>query len=324
MDRTPGSAPLAPRVSVIMAVYNGARYLQEAIESILSQTFVDFEFIIIDDGSTDPSLEIIKGYSDQRIVILENAVNRGLPYCLNLGIQNARGKYIARHDADDISHPDRLARQVQFLENNPQVGVVACKTQWIDRHGQHILFWEQPTTNPEIQETLLRYCCVIHGSTMSRLEAMRTVGRYNISMRTGQDYDLWLRIAEHYEIACVPEVLYQHRRHAEMVSVTRNQEQSQWAQQAVLEAVGRRIDAGFERLGLRKKRTLERWPMLERQEAATRFVWWSAGSRWISKSTALKLLVIAFLLDPLSPEIRRYASGILSRKMKKVKEPETL
>ena len=117
---------MKPLISVVMSVYNGEKYLKRSIDSILNQTFKDFEFIIINDGSTDKSLEIIKSYDDDRIVLIDQE-NKGLTKSLNIGIKTASGKYIARQDADDVSLPDRLKKQVDFLEVREDVVLLGCR-----------------------------------------------------------------------------------------------------------------------------------------------------------------------------------------------------
>ena len=125
-----------PKVSVIMSVYNGLPYLREAIDSILQQTYEDFEFLIIDDGSVDGSRDAVLSYDDPRMELLANETNRGLPASLNRGIATARGKYIARQDADDISMPDRLQQQVHWLDTNDSTGVVGTWTVEMDVYGR--------------------------------------------------------------------------------------------------------------------------------------------------------------------------------------------
>ncbi len=127
-----------PKVSVIMSVYNGDKYLREAIESILNQTFTDFEFIIVNDGSTDNSLEIIESYDDERIKTINNKKNIGLTKSLNKALKFAKGKYIARQDADDVSLPNRFEKQVEYLDSHPEVALVGTSVYLIDENGKII------------------------------------------------------------------------------------------------------------------------------------------------------------------------------------------
>src|SRR5690606_37374672 len=124
-----------PRVTVLLAVHNGERYIQEAIDSILAQTFGDFELLIVNDGSTDATRDLVLSYSDDRIRLVDNDHNIGLPKSLNRGLRLAKGRYIARLDADDISEPDRLAAQVSFLQANPDVAMVGSWYRKIDGEG---------------------------------------------------------------------------------------------------------------------------------------------------------------------------------------------
>lgn len=197
-----------PKVSVVMSVYNCERFLGEAIESILNQTFKDFEFIIINDGSTDSSGEIIKSYKDTRIVFLEQE-NKGLTASLNRGIEIAKGEYIARMDADDISHLERLDKQVRFLDENLEYALVGTWVQEIDEYGKLIKLWKMGGTDKEIKQVLPRYNCFVHGSTMFKKKCFEMGGGYRASMRQfTEDYDLWLRISERFKVANIGEILY--------------------------------------------------------------------------------------------------------------------
>ena len=303
-----------PKVSVIMAVYNGARYLRQAIDSITVQTFEDFEFVIINDASADDTAKILASCDDPRIIVLENETNLGLAASLNRGLHAARAEYIARQDADDVSHRERLANQVAFLDALPQVGVVGTTTEWIDREGSTIRVWRQPMDNPGIQETLLRYCCLIHGSTMYRRQAIHELRGYDEGMRTAQDYDLWLRMAERWDMASLPQVLYRYRWHPNMASARRGPQQERNAEMALDRAIQRRQGYAQCVLVSHPEDMPVRMGEMSRRRLAQRYLWWSAGARAISRSTALQFLLIALLLNPTLPEIRRYVRGIFWRK----------
>jgi len=210
-----------PKVTVLMPVYNGERYLHEAIESVLMQTFTDFEFLIIDDASTDRSVEIIKSYNDPRIRLVHNEKNLKLISTLNKGIDLADGKYIARMDCDDISLPQRLAKQVAFLEVHSSCAVVATKIVQIDTNGGTIGFWKgdrKATTSTEICNRLPLICCVSHPSAMIR-KSIISKYRYNPRQRYAEDYDLWLRLcSDGHEIAKIDEFLLKYRVHQEQVT----------------------------------------------------------------------------------------------------------
>jgi glycosyltransferase involved in cell wall biosynthesis len=209
-----------PLVSVVMPVYNGEQYLQDAIESILRQTFSDFEYIIVDDGSTDKSLALIKAYQDRRIRLIRNECNQGVTISLNIGLAMSRGKYIARMDADEISFPERFAKQVAFLNAHPDVGVLGANVQLIDPHGSPSDVWRYPVAHCAILWALHFLNPFAHPATMLRKEVVNQVGGYN-SKRTephAEDYELWVHISGITRFANLDEVLLYHRIHTENYS----------------------------------------------------------------------------------------------------------
>ncbi|TWT67620.1 putative glycosyltransferase EpsE [Posidoniimonas polymericola] len=202
-----------PRVSVLMAAYNATPYLPQAVESILGQTFTDFEFIIVDDGSTDDTPAYLQSLSDPRVRVVSQA-NTGLAVALNVGLENCRGEYVARMDADDISLPERLGRQVRFLDEQPAVGCVGCQTaQFGDAKiggGLHM-----PTTHRDICRALDEgRHALVHPSIMARTELVRRVGGYWSMRLVSEDHDLFMRLSEAAEMANVGPVLFQYRVHA--------------------------------------------------------------------------------------------------------------
>lgn len=199
----------SPKVSVIMPVYNAQNYLNEAIDSILSQTFTDFEFIIIDDGSTDNSLPIIKSYTDPRILLIRNETNLKLITSLNKGINLSRGTYIARMDADDVSLPERLARQVDFMDQHPDIAV--CGT-WVELFGScKQTFWQFADDPATAKCVLLFGCCVAHPSAILRRSVLEFGFRYSPLYSHAEDYGLWVQIATKYKITNLPQVLLKYR-----------------------------------------------------------------------------------------------------------------
>ncbi|NJO03533.1 MAG: glycosyltransferase, partial [Bacteroidia bacterium] len=189
--------PPPPQVSVIMPVYNARKYLKESIESILNQTFIDFEFIIIEDGSTDNSPEIIRRYTDARIRLISNAKNQGIVRSLNQGLRLAQGKYLARMDADDISLPERFARQVKYLEENPEVDLLATYIQLINEDGRDKGVWvadQETLSYSSIRKKLPEGNCLAHPSMMFRASTIRKF-RYVRFDYPAEDYGLWLRVA---------------------------------------------------------------------------------------------------------------------------------
>ncbi|RLA87462.1 MAG: hypothetical protein DRG40_00235 [Deltaproteobacteria bacterium] len=212
-----------PKVSVLMSVYNGERYLREAIESILNQTFTDFEFIIIDDGSTDSTPKILTSYAskDNRIRLIRIEKNLGIAAALNKGLEVASGKYIARMDADDISLPNRLSMQLDYMEKNSSCSVVATRIALIDNKGNIIGYWREDiktTQYYEIRNFLPRKNCIAHPTVMIKT-AIAKKYTYNENQPYAQDYDLWLRLCSNGErIEKINEVLLYHRIHP--ISVT--------------------------------------------------------------------------------------------------------
>jgi glycosyltransferase involved in cell wall biosynthesis len=201
-----------------MPVFNGERYLREAIDSILAQTFHDFEFLIINDASTDGSVEIINSYSDPRIRLVHNETNLGRCATPNKGLDLAKGEYLARMDCDDTCLPTRLEKQVNFLNANPDVGV--CGT-WIKLFMGTDLIIKYPLTHEEIK------CHMILGSQLAGASAMFRKGvflahhlYYDVNFKLAEDYELWTRCAFATRLANIPEILYEYRWHTEQISQT--------------------------------------------------------------------------------------------------------
>jgi|GEM_PF-117917 len=232
---------MSPRVSVVMAVYNGVEFLGEAIESILSQTFSDFEFLIIDDGSKGTTPVLLSEYTrrDVRIQIHRFADNRGLATALNYGIRQASGEYIARMDADDLSLPERLGVQVTFMDAHPEVGI--CGT-WVELIGDtERQVWEYPRHHAGISAQMLFSNALAHPSVMMRAWVLNQHNlKYDESVRHAQDYELWSRAISRTELANIPHILVQHRRHAQSTGDQYHHEQLQ-----THEIVVRRLLAPF-------------------------------------------------------------------------------
>lgn len=212
----------SPAISVAMSVHDGERFLPAAIESILSQTFGDFEFLIIDDGSRDGSAEIIQRFAaeDQRIVpILQE--NRGLIASLNDMLARARAPIVARMDADDVSLPDRFARQHDFLRDNPDYGVVGAHSYDIDESGRRCLI--PPIEHPITHEQFLSAVdngkpLMCHPAVMYRRDLVLSVGGYHAAFRHCEDLDLWLRLSSITKLGSLPDTLIAYRRYPAQVS----------------------------------------------------------------------------------------------------------
>ena len=216
-------------VTVLMPVYNGGKYLNEAIESILGQIYTDFEFLIIDDGSTDNSSQIIKSYSDPRIRILDNEKNLGLAHTLNRGIASARGKYIARMDCDDIALPSRLGKQVSYMDAHPGVGVCGSWIRVINTLQNRV--WAPPVDSESIKCKLLFGSPFAHSSVMIRRDAFLNLGlKYDPLYPHAEDYQLWVNAAVCLSLANIPEILLFYRNHRNQVGRVHQQEQLSSAQ----------------------------------------------------------------------------------------------
>ena len=201
-----------PKVTVLMSVYNGERYLTEAVDSILAQTFTDFEFLIIDDASTDRTPEILRSYEDPRIRIITNEENLGLTKSLNRGLALARGEYIARMDADDISYIERLDKQIKYLEEHPDVGLVGSSFEIIDESGNIVsrnIY--KNFTNNKIYYALIFNNCIAHSSVMYRRDLVINIEGYNERLTRTQDFDLWSKISKKSKIEVINEVLLKWR-----------------------------------------------------------------------------------------------------------------
>lgn len=205
----PGIKMKKPKVTVLMSVYNGELYVRQAIDSIVNQTLTDFEFIIIDDCSSDGTSEIIKSYRDKRIHAVQHTINMGLTKSLNEGIHLSKGIYIARMDADDISLPERLQKQTEFMDNNRDIGVCGS---WIKIIRTKSEIWKPPKDDAEICSFMLFYNAIYHPTAIIRRDVLIKHNLfYDESFRYGQDYDFWMRISKYSRLANIAKVLV-HRR----------------------------------------------------------------------------------------------------------------
>lgn len=209
-------------ISVLMGVHNEETHLKKAIDSVLNQTYENFEFIIVDDASADSSADIVRSYDDSRITLLENETNCGLTHSLNKALEHATGQYVARQDADDVSEPNRFERQIQFLERNEEVAVVGTGTTLIDGDGQAI-DTRVGYCNPSFED-FMRKGHFIHGSIMGRQSVFEAVGGYDEFFRYAQDQELWLRLTRDHKLANIPDPLYRHRIHDDGVYFSRKEE----------------------------------------------------------------------------------------------------
>lgn len=232
-----------PLVTVLMPVYNGENYLREAIDSILYQTYINFELLIINDGSNDSSEEIILGYEDSRIVYVKNEQNIKLIATLNKGLEIAKGKYIARMDADDVSILSRLDKQVRFLEENPTIGLLGSAFEIIGKESKTFY----PTADHEIRFSLLFLNTFLHSSVLFRKELCVANNLYfDNKYIHGEDYKLWTELMFKTNVSNLDEILVKYRVHENQISQVHSKEQieiTQKIQKEYLETAGFELTA---------------------------------------------------------------------------------
>jgi glycosyltransferase involved in cell wall biosynthesis len=234
-----------PKISVVMSVYNGEEYVWDAIESTLNQTYGNFAFIIINDGSNDGTFDILMKCleQDNRIVVI-NQENIGLTKSLNralriIQIVSKHIKYIARIDADDIWCKEKLQKQVRFFEKNCHIGLVGSMYEEIDRNGnivcaQKVCFIE---ADKDIRNNIFRFNPFFHSSVMFRQKILNTIGVYNEEFQYAQDYEYWIRIMSKYKVANLSECLASRRYTKNMISISKEKSQRYYAVKAKLLAI---------------------------------------------------------------------------------------
>jgi glycosyltransferase involved in cell wall biosynthesis len=200
---------------VLMPAYNATAFLDEAIRSILEQTFTDFDLLVVDDCSTDGTAEMIRSYEDPRVHLMQRSENGGVVSALNVGLDHVKHKYIARMDADDRSVLDRFEKQFNFLQENPDIDMVGAH---LRNFGVEAAEWNYPLTHDEIKAGFLFGNCFPHASLMAKAEVFKDA-RYSKCVPHMEDYELWLRLIEKYRFAILPDRLYEYRRHDEGVTI---------------------------------------------------------------------------------------------------------
>ena len=230
-----------PLVSVVMAVHNGCQFLGESIESILNQSFDDFEFLVVDDGSTDGTSQILHNYAfaDPRLRIYTQK-NLGQTASLNKGWRLARGELVARMDADDLAKPERIKRQVEFLKFHPEVALLGTSFEFMSRDGTRRLPILLPSEDADIKKALPHGNCLAHPTIMMRKFALIETGGYRSAFLHAEDYDLWLRIAERYTLANLADPLLGYRIHPGQISLRHIRQQAVSALAARLAAQRRK------------------------------------------------------------------------------------
>jgi len=236
---------IAPKVSVIMSVYNGGNYLLEAIKSIQSQTFNNFEFLIVNDASTDNTAQILQQIDDPRIRVFANQQNLGLTRSLNKALKHCRGDYIARMDADDVSHPFRLEKQVSFLESHPSHALVGSSYYVINEAGKTISRVDVLIESQQIKSGLEKQNWFGHGSVMMRKSCLESIGGYDEDFIYAQDYDLFLRLSEKFVVGNISEPLYFWRKSLSGISQQKEYEQKYFANWARKKALYRRSSSAI-------------------------------------------------------------------------------
>lgn len=277
-----------------MAVHNAAPWLAQTIESVLQQSFTDFEFLIHDDGSTDASPRILADHAARdRRIILSASENRGLARTLNLLIERARGDYLARMDADDVCKPERFARQVAYLDSHPEVIVLGGQLRFIDHGNRPITEINTPRTHEEIDANNLRGdVSISHPTVMMRRESISRLGGYDTDYPVAQDLELWLRVAEVGRLANLPEVVLDYRVHDHSVSGSKRDLQRDTCRRA--------CEAAWRRRGLTETRFDYRdWRMADTAESRRvfflRYGWqaWNSGYRGTWWYYALRSVALA-------------------------------
>jgi glycosyltransferase involved in cell wall biosynthesis len=246
-----------PRVSVIIPAYNREAYVGASIESVLHQTFADFELLVIDDGSTDRTREVVRTFHDSRLRFLYHERNQGLPRTRNAGIDAARGAYVAFLDSDDVALPTRLAKQVAFLDRHPAHAAIGAWIDWMDDGGRPLgRVKRRPLAAQDVAALRLFRQGIENTASMARTAILRAY-RHDEGFEVSEDFELWARVAAEHAIANLPEVLVRRRAHAQQTSKDRD-EQTRLYRQAIyarqLEALG----IAFEEEDLKRHHLLRR------------------------------------------------------------------
>jgi len=214
-----------PLISVLLSVYNGEKFVAEAVQSLLNQTYRNFELIIVDDGSSDRTAEILNQFTDNRIKRLSNEKNFGLSQSLNRAGEIAQGKYLARMDADDVSLPDRFAKQVAFLEAHDKVGVLGSAAAQINSQGRVISTLLMPTTHALILWRFFFDLAIVHSTVMMRRDLFRLIGGYDVSFIHVEDNELWSRLLSLTQFANLEDVFVKRRLHNDSISSINSNQQ---------------------------------------------------------------------------------------------------
>ena len=311
-ELAPESVSTAPRVSVLLPVFNAAAYIGGAVRSVLAQTWSDFELLVVDDGSSDASLQILQGLArgDSRVRLTSRA-NRGLVATLNELIASARGEYFARMDGDDVAFPQRFARQVEFLDGHPEVVAVGSRALFIDAEGLPLMEVMHHFSHEAIERALMTpELGIIHPSVMMRAAACRAIGGYHADYPHAEDLDFFLRLGELGRLENMREPLLQYRTHPSSVSAKNADAQWRSAKKAVEAALVRRgADPKSVRMTTPIRASAETPAELHRK-----WSWWALDSGHLR--TARKHARLAFLADPLSLSNHKLVACVLRDSLK--------
>jgi len=286
-----------PAISVITPVYNNAPYMREALDSILDQTFGDFEYILINDGSTDNSLEIIEEYAqkDPRIRIASHG-NKGYIAALNEGLDVARAEFIARMDADDVSLSDRFEKQIAYLRAHPECVVVGGRVLLIDSEGAPLREMCDETTHDEIDAAHLagRGGTIVHPAMMARRSAIDSIGKYSDAYPWAEDLDFFLRLAEVGRVANLPGVILRYRQHLSSIGYSKSEVQQKSTIAVVRDTHLRRglpVPGGLDSKSIAVSSVAQSY---------RKWAWWALGAGYVA--SARKHALRALRTEPLSVE----------------------
>jgi glycosyltransferase involved in cell wall biosynthesis len=226
-------------------MFNAERYVRSAVASVLDQTFRDLELVVVDDGSFDRSAELVRAVPDPRVRLLQNSDRLGVPLARNRALAEARGVYVAFMDSDDVSRPDRIARQVAFLEERPDVGLVGSWAELIDEGGRVFGSMEMPCDPETIRRMLLRSNCFVNSAVTARRSCLERVGGFRPHPHLAEDYDLYLRASEHFPLANLAAVLLSYRVHPAQLTSSRIPTVRRCADAARTDAIRRRLALGW-------------------------------------------------------------------------------
>lgn len=288
-----------PAISVVLPVYNAEKYIGEAIESILAQTFTSFELILINDGSTDGSLKILEHYAqkDARCIVCSWA-NKGIVASLNQGVYLAKADIICRMDADDICMPQRFAKQFDYLNAHIDCVAVGSNTLLIDPEGMPLLTWQHLSSHEDIDRLNLEGSsgsCMCHPAVAIKKSSLLAVGAYRADFEYAEDYDLFLRLAEVGKLASLPEVLLKYRQHPASIGHAKRKEQLLVTQKVLEETLQRR--------GLPLNHTLDlasinSYTPPAKLDTYLKWAWWAMPEKYYA--TAIKYGFKALKLNPFS------------------------